>query len=173
MKEALGWIRDIGIAVVIAALLLTFFKPIVIKQESMQPTFYSDDYVVINKQAYTLFGDLEHEDVIIFQSNLLDEKGGKKYLIKRVIGLPGDTIEIIDGYVYRNGKKLEEPYVAEEGASREMKPVIIEEGKMFVMGDNRGVSQDSRSPEIGQVDQDTILGKVIIRVFPFDEIKLF
>lgn len=173
MKETLGWIRDIGIAVIIAVLLLTFFKPIVIKQESMQPTFYSDDYVVINKQAYTMFGDVEHGDVIIFKSELPDDNGGTKYLIKRVIGLPGDTIEIVDGYVYRNGEKIDEPYVAEQGASREMRPLIIEEGKMFVMGDNRAVSQDSRSPEIGQVDQDTILGKVIIRVFPFDEIKLF
>ena len=94
MKEALGWIRDIGIAIVIAAVVLTFFKPIIIQQESMQPTFYSDDYVIVSKQTYKLFGEIEHEDVIVFKSALLDVEGNEKHLIKRIIGLPGDTIEI-------------------------------------------------------------------------------
>jgi len=173
MKEALGWIRDIGIALAIALLILVFFKPIIIQQESMQPNFYSDDYVVVSKQAYTLFGEAEHADVIVFKSNLLDEEGKPKHLIKRIIGLPGDTIEIVDGYVIRNGEKIEEDYVAEQGYSGEMAPIIVEEGKLFVMGDNRRVSQDSRSDQIGQVDQDTIVGKVVIRVYPFDSIKLF
>ncbi len=173
MKEALGWIRDIIIAVIIAAVILTFFKPIIIQQESMQPTFYSDDYVIISKQAYTMFGDIENDDVIVFKSSLLDADGESKHLIKRVIGVPGDTIEIVDGYVIRNGEKLTEDYVNEEGLSGEMDPIIVEEGKIFVMGDNRRVSQDSRSPEIGQVDQETIVGKVVLRVYPFNKIKLF
>ena len=104
MKEAWGWIRDILIAVVIAAVLLFFFKPIIIQQESMQPNFYSNDYVIVSKQAYNLFGDMEHEDIIVFKSSLLDDNGKEKYLIKRIIGLPGDTIELKDGYVVRNGR---------------------------------------------------------------------
>ena len=173
MKEALGWIRDIGIALVIAAIILTFFKPIIIQQESMQPTFYSDDYVIISKQAYTLFGDVERGDVIVFKSDLLDGEGNSKHLIKRIIGIPGDTIEIKNGLVYRNGEKLEEDYVNEKRQSGEMEPIIVEEGKLFVLGDNRRVSQDSRSEEIGQIDQETIVGKVVLRVFPFDKIQTF
>ena len=173
MKEALGWIRDIGIALVIAAIILTFFKPIIIQQESMQPTFYSDDYVIISKQAYTLFGEVERGDVIVFKSDLLDGEGNSKHLIKRIIGIPGDTIEIKNGLVYRNGEKLEEDYVNEKRQSGEMEPIIVEEGKLFVLGDNRRVSQDSRSEEIGQIDQETIVGKVVLRIFPFDKIQTF
>ncbi len=173
MKEALGWIRDIGIAIVIAAVVLTFFKPIIIQQESMQPTFYSDDYVIVSKQSYKLFGEVQHEDVIVFKSALTDLDGNEKYLIKRIIGLPGDTIEIKDGYVIRNGVTIDEPYVSEAGLSGEMQPIIVEEGKLFVMGDNRLVSQDSRSSQIGQIEQESILGKVVIRVYPFNNIKIF
>lgn len=103
MKEAMGWVRDIVIAIIIAAIILFFFKPIIIQQESMQPTFYSNDYVVVSKQSYSIFGDIERGDVIVFRSSLLDENGDHKSLIKRVIGLPGDTIEIKNGYVILNG----------------------------------------------------------------------
>ncbi len=173
MKEAWGWIRDIAIAVLIAAVLLFFFKPIIIQQESMQPNFYSNDYVIVSKQAYKLFGDMERGDIIVFKSSLLDDNGNEKYLIKRIIGLPGDTLEIKDGYVIRNGEIIQEPYVAQQGVSGEMSRITVEEGKLFVMGDNRYVSQDSRSAAVGQIDQETVVGKVILRIFPFDSIKYF
>lgn len=173
MKEALGWIKDIVIALLIAALILTFFKPIVIQQESMQPSFYANDYVIVSKQAYKLFGDIDRGDVIIFRSTLLDDAGNEKKLIKRVIGLPGDTIEISGGYVIRNGEVIQEDYLAEPAMSGEMEEITVEEGKVFVMGDNRRVSQDSRSPEVGQVDQDDIVGKVVMRVLPLNSIKIF
>ncbi len=173
MKEAMGWVRDIVIAIIIAAIILFFFKPIIIQQESMQPTFYSNDYVIVSKQSYKIFGEIERGDVIVFRSSLLDDKGEQKSLIKRVIGLPGDTIEIRNGYVILNGVTIQENYLAEQGVSGEMEPVTVEEGKIFVMGDNRYVSQDSRSPEVGQVDQDTIIGKVVLRIFPLNSIKFF
>lgn len=173
MKAALGWIKDIIIAVIIAAIILTFFKPIIIQQESMQPTFYANDYVIVSKQAYTMFGEAEHGDVIVFVSELLDSSGKPKNLIKRVIGVPGDTIEISNGYVIRNGTVIKESYVAEAGVSGDMDPITVEEGKLFVMGDNRAVSQDSRSLEIGQIDQSTVLGKVVCRLWPISKIGLF
>ena len=139
----------------------------------MQPTFYSNDYVIVSRQAYNLFGDVERGDVIVFKSDLVDENGEQKHLIKRVIAVGGDTIEIRDGYVYLNGEMLDEPYVAEEGISGEMGSVTVEEGKMFVMGDNRRVSQDSRSPELGQVEESSIVGKVVLRIYPFDSIETF
>ena len=73
----------------------------------------------------------------------------------------------------RNGETIQEPYVAEQGVSGEMEEVTVEDGKLFVMGDNRYVSQDSRSAAVGQVDQDTVLGKVFLRIFPFDSIEYF
>ena len=173
MREAYEWIRDIIIALLIAGTILLFFKPIVVKQESMQPTFYSNDYVIVSRQAYNLFGDVERGDVIVFKSDLVDENGEQKHLIKRVIAVGGDTIEIRDGYVYLNGEMLDEPYVAEEGISGEMGSVTVEEGKMFVRGDNRRVSQDSRSPELGQVEESSIVGKVVLRIYPFDSIETF
>lgn len=173
MKEAMGWVRDIVIAIIIAAIILFFFKPIIIQQESMQPTFYSNDYVVVSKQSYSIFGDIERGDVIVFRSSLLDENGNQKSLIKRVIGLPGDTIEIKNGYVILNGVTIQEDYLAEQGVSGEMEQITVDEGKIFVMGDNRAVSQDSRSPEVGQVDQDTVIGKVVLRIFPLDSIRFF
>ncbi len=173
MREAYEWIRDIIIALLIAGTILLFFKPIVVKQESMQPTFYSNDYVIVSRQAYNLFGDVERGDVIVFKSDLVDENGEQKHLIKRVIAVGGDTIEIRDGYVYLNREMLDEPYVAEEGISGEMSSVTVEEGKMFVMGDNRRVSQDSRSPELGQVEESSIVGKVVLRIYPFDSIETF
>ena len=173
MREVYEWVRDIVIALIIAGTILMFFKPIVVKQDSMQPTFYSNDYIVVSKQAYNVFGDVERGDVIVFKSNLLNEKGEQKHLIKRVIGIGGGKIEIKEGYVYLNGSKLDEAYVAEQGLSGEMDAITVEEGKLFVMGDNRGVSQDSRSPEVGQVDEETIVGKVVLRIFPFDSIEKF
>ena len=173
MKEAMGWVRDIVIAIIIAAIILFFFYLIIIQQESMQPTFYSNDYVVVSKQSYSIFGDIERGDVIVFRSSLLDENGDQKSLIKRVIGLPGDTIEIKNGYVILNGVTIQEDYLAEQGVSGEMEQITVDEGKIFVMGDNRAVSQDSRSPEVGQVDQDTVIGKVVLRIFPLDSIRFF
>ncbi len=173
MKDILGWIRDILIAVIIAAIILAFVKPIIIQQESMLPNFYSGDYVIASRQAYRLFGEPQRGDVIVFRSNLFDENGKQKNLIKRIIGLPGDTVEIIDGEVYINGERIYEEYIAEQGLSGEMDKITVEEGKLFVMGDNRRVSQDSRSPEVGTIDIDSIIGKVVLRVYPFSEMKVF
>ena len=173
MKNLLEWIRDIVIAVIIAAIILAFFKPIIVQQESMQPNFYSGDYLITSRQAYRLFGQPERGDVIVFKSHLYDEKGKQKNLIKRIIGLPGDTVEIKNGDVYINGELLQEEYVAEQGLSGEMEAVTVPEGRLFVMGDNRRVSQDSRSPEVGTIEMDSIVGQVVLRLYPFNQIKVF
>lgn len=173
MKNVIGWIRDIIIAIIIAAIILAFFKPIIVQQESMQPNFYSGDYVITSRQSYRLFGQPERGDVIVFKSGLYDETGNQKNLIKRIIGMPGDTVEIKAGDVYINGELLQEEYVAEQGLSGEMEAVTVPEGRLFVMGDNRRVSQDSRNAAVGTIDMDSIVGKVVIRLYPFSEIKVF
>ena len=139
----------------------------------MEPNFHAGDYLLTSRQAYRLFGDPERGDVIVFRSELLDDEGNEKCLIKRVIGLPGDVVEIKTGYVYLNGEKIDEPYVKEQGISGEMDAVTVPENQLFVMGDNRGVSEDSRSARVGTISEDTIVGKVFIRLYPFNSIKIF
>ncbi|MCI6012795.1 MAG: signal peptidase I [Firmicutes bacterium] len=173
MKNILEWVKEIVIAVIIAAVILTFIKPIVVRQSSMEPTFYSGDYVFISKQAYKLFGEPERGDVIVFHTEMKDENDHDKNLIKRIIGLPGDTVEIIGGYVYLNGQILDEPYLNEQGISGEMEKITVPEGRLFVMGDNRGVSQDSRDVLIGCIEEDSILGRVFVRLYPFNRIRTF
>ena len=82
-------------------------------------------------------------------------------------------MEIKEGDVYINGELLQEEYVAEQGLSGEMEAVTVPEGRLFVMGDNRGVSLDSRIEAVGTIDMDAIVGKVVIRLYPFSEIKVF
>ena len=170
-QEIIEWVKDIVIAVAIALLILAFFKPIIIQQESMLDTFQPNDYVITSRQAYTLFGDCKHGDVIVFKSGLLDENGKSKNLIKRIVGLPGDVVEVReDGYVYLNGEKLKETYIKDQGISNQLFGTVyaeVPEGMLFVMGDNRMVSLDSRSADVGFVDQDSIVGKVVLRFLPF------
>ena len=173
MKDILEWVKEVVIAVIIASVILAFVKPIIIRQSSMEPTFYNGDYIFISKQAYNLFGDPERGDVVVFHTGLQTDDGEDKNLIKRVIGLPGDTVEVAGGYVYLNGEKLEETYINEQGVSGEMDPVTVPEDELFVLGDNRRVSQDSRSGAVGTIGQDTIVGKVVLRVYPFSQFKLF
>ena len=173
MKNVLEWIKDILIAVVIAALILVFLKPIIVQQQSMEPNFHAGDYLLTSRQAYRFFGDPERGDVIVFRSELVDDEGNEKCLIKRVIGLPGDVVEIKSGYVYVNGEEINEPYVKEQGISGEMDAVTVPENELFVMGDNRGVSEDSRSARVGTISEDTIVGKVFVRLYPFNSIKTF
>lgn len=172
-KEILSWIRDIIIAALIALIVLTLFKPIIVQQHSMEPNFYSGDYVIAFKQAYRFSGTPSRGDVIVFHSQLKDSKGHDKNLIKRIIATGGETVEIRDGYVYVNGEQLDEPYVLEQGLSGNMDKTVIPEGYLFCCGDNREVSVDSRKQEVGLVSEDEVVGKVIVRLFPFNSIKTF
>ena len=96
MKE---WIKDILIAIVIAVVVIQFIKPTIVKESSMEPNFYENDYLFVSKQSYR-FSEPKRGDVVVFHSSLVQENGDEKLLIKRVIGLPGETIDISDGKVY-------------------------------------------------------------------------
>ena len=173
MKNIIEWVKEIILAVIIASIILAFIKPIIIRQSSMEPTFFNGDYVFISKQAYTLFGDPERGDVVVFHTGMQTDDGEDKNLIKRIIGLPGDQVEIIDGYVYLNGEKLNETYINEQGVSGDMEEITVPEGKLFCMGDNRRVSLDSRDAAVGCVDQEEILGRVFVRLYPFSDFGTF
>lgn len=165
------WIRDIVIAVILALILLQFINPTMVRQESMMETLHDGDYIFINKQAYR-FGDVKHGDIIVFQTEELDEKGNPKKLIKRAIALPGDTLEISDGKVYLNDKELSESYIREPYTDGEIERTVVPENKVFAMGDNRAYSHDSRESDIGFIDLDSVKGKAIFRIYPFGDIGI-
>jgi len=165
MKE---WIKDIVIAIIIALVVVQFIKPTIVKESSMEPNFYENDYLFVSKQAYR-FNEPKRGDVVIFHSSLLQENGDEKLLIKRVIGLPGEIIEVKDGHVYINGKMLDDSFTMDGTTYGYVDGLIIPPDKYFCMGDNRDVSIDSRDESVGCVDIEQIVGKAVFRLFPFGE----
>lgn len=166
-----GLIKEILIAVVIAFIIMQFVKPTIVKEASMQTTLYENNYILLNKQAYN-FGEPQRGDIIVFHTGLKLENGKEKMLIKRVIGLPGETIKIAEGKVYINDKELMEDYTKDGYTDGWIDSLTIPEGELFVMGDNRLVSVDSRVEEVGCVNIDQVLGKAFVRLYPFNEICL-
>ena len=170
-----AWIRDIAIALLLAVVILQFIKPTIVKESSMEPTLHNNDYILLSKQSYTLFGEPQRGDIIVFHTALKTDMGREKLLIKRVIGLPGDTIDLEDGLVYLNGEVLEENYISVGGTMPHDAGTHFEvpEGEVFCLGDNRGVSKDSRFSDVGFVAIDEIVGKALIRLYPFNKIEVF
>ena len=170
---------DIVIAALIAGAILFFVRPTVVKQTSMLETFQPNDYVIVYKRAYSGAKTPQRGDVIIFQSDLVNEDtGGDKLLIKRVIGLPGDTISIINDQVYLNGEEFHEDYIRDGYTPaieipQEGETYTVPEDQYFCMGDNRVVSVDSRYSEVGCVTEEQIMGKAVLRLFPFNSIRTF
>lgn len=170
MKE---FIKDLVIALVIVLAITFVIKPTIVKESSMEPTLYSDNYLFVNKLAYVGKEHPGYEDIIVFQSDIdKDDGNGKKMLIKRVIAVENDVITITDGVVYRNGVALEEPYTLEGYTSGEVYNLVVPQDEVFVMGDNRSISLDSRDDEVGTITEESILGKAFVRLFPFSEIGL-
>lgn len=179
-REILSWVGTICIALVVAILINAYvFRISEVNGPSMQSTLYEGDMVYLSRLPY-LFGEPERGDIVVLDSssthrnffmefqeslqynvvsqNIFGVKPTKKYWIKRVIGLPGDTIESRNGKLYRNGEPLQEDYVKDNTYVYQDFSVTVSEGYVFVMGDNRGNSRDSR--DIGPVPIDNLLGKV-------------
>lgn len=165
MKE---WIKDIIIAAVIAIIVIQFVKPTIVKESSMEPNFYENDYLFISKMTYK-FSEPRLGDVIVFHSSLTTANGDEKLLIKRVIGVEGDRIDIKDGETYVNGEKLEEAYTKDGVTNGSIDGLVVPEGEVFCMGDNRLVSIDSRTSEVGCIKVKNIVGRVFFRVYPFNK----
>ena len=160
-----GTIYVLTIVAAVAVLIATLVLPVLqIEGTSMEPTLVNGDIVLLTKTTSFNRGEL-----CGFSWN-------NKLLIKRVIGIPGDWIEIdIDGTVYLNGEKLDEPY-AEQLAVGECDlefPFQVPQEQYFVLGDMRESSIDSRNTLIGCVAKDQIVGKVFFRIWPFDSVRFF
>ena len=169
---------DVLIAVLLAGAVLYFIRPTIVKQSSMEDTLKENDYMIMYRQAYKK-NTPERGDIIIFQSDLINEDSGKdKLLIKRVIGLPGDEIMIKEDQLYINGEAYHEDYLKDGYTPAfeippEGETYKVPEDSYFCMGDNRVGSVDSRRSEVGVISKDVIKGKVIVRLFPFNKIKTF
>lgn len=166
-EELKEWFKDILFAVVVAFLVTQVVMPTVVKQHSMENTLMEDDYIFVGKKAYKWFGEPERGDIVIFDTDLSSEGNGRnKMLVKRIIGLPGDTIAIHDGKVYLNGSEFKEEYIKDGLTNGDIDEEVIPEDCYFCMGDNRLVSRDSRDPSVGLVSFDAIKGKVLFRLLP-------
>ena len=169
-----AWIRDLVVALAFAFIILQFIKPTIVRENSMEPTLHDGDYIFLSRQSYT-FGEPKRGDIIVFHTELKTETGSEKLLIKRIIGLPGDVIDIEDGLVYLNGELLEEDYIPAGGTMPHDAGSHFEvpEDSLFCLGDNRGVSKDSRYSDVGYIKIDEVVGKAVIRLYPFNSIKVF
>lgn len=168
-QNAKEWIVDIAVAVLIAVVILQFLMPTIVREHSMENTFHESDYLFVSKKAYSFGGNPKRGDVIIFQSDLELTEKTNKLLIKRIIGIPGDTVSISGGTVYVNGQALDEPYTKDGYTLTEMSEVVVPAGSYFCMGDNRQNSADSRDSRIGFVEKERIKGKAFIRLWPISQ----
>jgi signal peptidase I len=173
VRSAIEWVAVIVGALVVALIVKTFlFQAFYIPSVSMEPTLEKGDRVLVNKLSYDLH-DVNRGDIIVFE--LPPEKVGPdgiKDLIKRVVGLPGEMIETRDGQVYIDDRLLEEPYLP-EGTTTD-RPAIerqeVPDDHVYVLGDNRDNSADSRYPNRGPIPIDTIVGRAFIQVWPPSDI---
>lgn len=168
-KEILEWIKTIAVALVIAFIITTFIRPTLVRGYSMYPTLEENDYLIISRMAYN--NDIPNRgDIIVFKSHLIQENGKGKDLVKRVIATEGDHLVIKDDAVYINDKLQAESYISKEVYTAGDIDIVIPDGDIFVMGDNRENSMDSRDPLVGLISIDDIMGKVVLRLYPFNKI---
>lgn len=195
MKNEKKILREIGswVAVIVVALFLSLFidstviAKAEVEQSSMENTLFEGQQLIVSKLSYA-FDEPKRGDIIIFLEN--EEKGNvidtfirslkgrfsssdeiaaeQERLVKRVIGVPGDEIDIQDGSVFINGEKLEESYANGETLPGNIElPITVEEDELFVIGDNREVSRDSR--DFGPIDVKQVEGKAVFRIHPFNK----
>jgi len=179
IRSMVEWVAVIIGALVVALVVKTFlFQAFYIPSASMEPTLEKGDRVLVNKLSYDVH-DVNRGDVVVFELPP-DDVGpdGIKDLIKRVIGLPGDVIETRDGVVYVNDRRLDEPYLADgtvtgdptQGNNPAIDRQTVPEGTVFVMGDNRANSHDSRYADRGPIPIDTIVGRAFVVVWPLNKL---
>jgi signal peptidase I len=170
LRNAVEWVVIIGGAFLVAFVVKTFLiQAFFIPSGSMLPTLHEDDRVLVNKLSYDLH-DVHRGDLVVFERPENEAAGQIKDLIKRVVGLPGERIESRDGAVYIDGDLLEEPYLADGAETTGLEPQTVPEGHVFVMGDNRGDSMDSRV--FHAIDEDLIVGRAFVRVWPLPDLSL-
>lgn len=184
LGEVLEVIKVVLSAVVLASIIVQFVRPTTVSGESMYSTLHDKDYLLLN--CVSRYTGVDRGNIIVFDTNLpvegasdkpkklhrkifdtiLRDDSRTKDLVKRVIALEGDHLMIKDGKVIVNEAVLDEPYVSPGNITEGSVDMVIPKNKMFVMGDNRMNSMDSRFPEVGLVDKSQLIGKLLVRVLP-------
>lgn len=168
--EVLEWIKTISMSIILAFIMTSFFQPTIVNGCSMYPTLNDKEYLIVNKLEYKTKTP-QRGDIVVFKTELIEDENNNKNknLVKRVIALPGEHIRIENGKVYINNNQLNESYLNNISTEGDV-DMIVPEKHIFIMGDNRNNSLDSRDPMIGTVNLENIVGKVIIRLYPFDKL---
>ena len=166
-KELFGWIIYILIVVGLTYLILTYVgQRTRVSGHSMETTLSNGDNLIVDKLSYR-FRDPKRFDIIVFPYKYEENT----YYIKRIIGLPGETVQVADGCAYIDGELLESDIYGSEtmdDAGIADTPITLGQEEYFVLGDNRNHSSDSRDPSVGILTRDDLLGKAWIRIYPFD-----
>jgi len=165
LKGIDGWLKEIFFATLTAVLIIVFLvQPVRVEGNSMLPRLHNNERVFVNKFLYRV-SDIERGDIVVFWY----PGNTSKSFIKRVVGLPGEIVEIKDGEVLLNGLPYYEPYVPLEFRDNsDLPPLEIPEGHYFVMGDHRNTSNDSRS--WGTLSSNLIFGKAVFRYWPISRV---
>ena len=173
-EKEFSWVREIISTAVylLAVVAVTFLFVQFVGQrthvngDSMNVTLEDGDNLIVDKLSYR-FSEPERYDIIVFPYQYQE----KTYYIKRIIGMPGETVQIIDGMVYIDGEMLDESYGKEvmqySGVAGD--PIELGTDEYFVLGDNRNNSSDSRDPSVGNIKEDQIIGKAFIRIWPLNK----
>lgn len=168
LRELGGWLLYILIIIGLTYLIITFVgQRTRVSGSSMETTLSDGDNLIVDKLTYHL-KDPDRFDIIVFPYKFEE----KTYYIKRIIGLPGETVQVIDGFVYINGQLLESDiYGAEVMQSPGIagEPITLGDDEYFVLGDNRNHSSDSRDPSVGILHREDLMGRAWIRIYPFDK----
>ncbi|CAN5857534.1 signal peptidase I [soil metagenome] len=169
LRTLVEWGAVLVGALVVALVVKTFlFQAFYIPSPSMEPTLMENDRVMVAKLSYRL-GDVERGDIVVFGRPDGNPDPAVDDLIKRVVGLPGDTIEARDGRVLVNDEVLDESYLPEGSRTDNLPRQTVPDDHLFMMGDNRPNSQDSRI--FGPIPEDLVVGRAFVRLWPLDDIS--
>lgn len=160
-----SWTRDLFFSLAFALLIILFvYQPVKVEGSSMEPGLEDQERIFINKLVYRI-ETIERGDVIVFRY----PRDHRKSFIKRVIGIPGDRVRVIEGRVYLNGELLPEPYVSQEYFdNRSYEERLVKPDTYYVMGDHRSMSNDSR--DFGLVPRGNIYGKAVFGYWPMEKL---
>lgn len=168
IKELSGWLLYIVLIIAFTWIVVTFVgQRTEVSGSSMETTLSDKDQLIVDKMTYR-FRDPKRYDIVVFPYQYQDNT----YYIKRIIGLPGETVQILSGMVYIDGMRLDEHYGNEimENPGIAEEPLILGEDEYFVLGDNRNNSSDSRASDVGLIHRKDLIGRAWIRVWPLSQI---
>lgn len=168
IKELAGWLLYIVLIIALTWIVVTFVgQRTEVSGSSMETTLSDKDQLIVDKMTYR-FRDPKRYDIVVFPYQYQDNT----YYIKRIIGLPGETVQILSGMVYIDGVRLDEHYGNEimENPGIAEEPLTLGEDEYFVLGDNRNNSSDSRASDVGLIHRKDLIGRAWIRVWPLSQI---